>query len=244
MTVDFKSFIKNMFRNMGGEILERDDDYIWVRTDSGLDIYKIVTDRPVNEADVIAFHRATEQVNANKIILCIKGITTPTKDMAKTLNIDIIDRKSLAYIVGEYVISSIEKGTDIPGIDADENEENETVEEDLEDFDYDLDEEEELEDMDTIPIILEDASDSPEKVIKSRISREEALAIADKIIGPANATLKLVPYHLFDYSLRIIIEGDTMERSASGIIAVNGITGEYEIWREGYETETSNRYSD
>ncbi len=225
MVMTLKDLIKEILRYQGGEILEHDDDYIWVRSDGNILIYKLVEDKIVEEVDVIAFHQSMKQINGSKVIICAKGVKDSAIALAKKFQISIINQDELASIIGEYMIEKLTSGDEIS---FEEEEEQEEEEEEIE---------EESEDRDTIPIILEDTSDTPEKIIKMSFTKEDVLKEVRHTLKAPRAELQLIPYYLFDYSLRIVFEGDFKEQSVSGIIAINGITGKPEIWKEGYETE-------
>ncbi len=232
MSVNLKDLIKRFIMEKGGEIIEKDDDFIWVRMDGNLGIYYLEENDVVTGEHVVNFNRVTEQVMGEKAIFCLKGYDDLAKNVAQKLKIELIPREQLALFIGEYIIQLYEKGEEMPIL------EEEDVE--VEDIQYDEEEEEEEEENpDLIPIIIEEVDGGEEKIIKVNVTEEEAMKIAKLYGGGFNAELKLVPYFLFEFSLKLSIEGSPENKAVSGIIAINALTGAYEIWRTGFETAST-----
>ncbi len=229
MSVKLKDLIKKMLSSEEGVVVEeRDDEFIWVHSqDAGIGIFQIIEDHTVTEEDVVVFARNTEQIKGFKGLICIKNYDKSAEKAAEKLNIQLLSREKIAELIGEFIIRSYESGEDLHMF-----EEEDIEVEDIEFFD---EEEEVWEEEDVIPIIIEDVG-GEEKIIKINIDKERAITIARKKISVMDITLKLIPYFLFEYSLKVIIEGTMEERFSSGIIAIDGETGKYEIWKMGYET--------
>ncbi len=227
MSVKIRDLIKKMLEENGWVIDERGDEFIWARGEDGhLEIYLVVDDREVTGEDVMMFFRNTEQVSGEKAIICLRGYDKSAEMIAKNMKIHLIPRDSMAPLIGEYIISLIERGEKIPLFG----------EEDIEVENIEFEEEEEEENEDIIPIIIEDVDSGQEKMIKVNIPEDRALAIARQSIKPFKAELHLEPYYLFEFSLKVVTEGTMEEKPVSGIIAINAVTGSYEVWRTGYET--------
>ena len=229
MSVNLKDLIKKVIMERGGEIVDKDDDFIWARMDGNLGIYYIEEKEVVTGEHVVNFNRVTEQVMGEKAIFCLKGFDNLARNVANKLKIELIPRDQIALFIGEYILQLYEKGEELPMLE----------EEDVEVEDIQYDEEEEEENPDVIPIIIEDMDGGEEKIIKINVSEEEALKIAKIYGGGFSAELKLVPYFIFEYSLKLSIEGSPENKTVSGIIAINGLNGKHEIWKTGYETTST-----
>ncbi len=234
MSVKLRDLIKRMLVENGWVVDERGDEFIWGRAEDGhLEIFLVVEDHEVTGEDVMLFVRNTEQVHGEKAIICIKGYDRTAEAMASRLGVHLIPRDKIAPLIGEYVITLLERGEKLP-ILGEEDVEVEDIE--IEEWEEDTEEEE---NEDVIPIIIEDVGGGEEKIIKPIISEDKARAIARKYTMPLRVELHLVPYYLFEYSLKVVTEGTMEEKNASGIIAINALNGSYEVWKTGYET-TSN----
>ncbi len=229
MSVNLKELIRKIIEYHGGEIIDRDDEFIWAKIDGNTEIYYVEDREVVDGEHVFKFNRDTEQVNAIKAIICVKGYTEMAENTAKKLKIYLIPRDKLASWIGEYVLDIYEKGETLNLFDEEDIE--------VEGIYYDEDEEEEEEvDEDVIPIIIEDVEGGDEKIMKVNITKEKAISISKKHIFGVDAELVLVPHFIFEFSLKLSIENVNDEKVVSGIVAVNALNGQYNIWKVGYET--------
>lgn len=227
MVVDLRELLKKIFALKGVEILNREPyDYIWARDDEGLELIYLEDSQQVDGQYVLSFSRKTEQIHASKTIICLQDCSSDAYDMAKKLNIDLIDRKKFARVLGEFLIEIYEQGK--------LNEIEILGEEDIE-----VEEFETEQDEDTIPIFLEEVDEGgEEKIIKPMIMPEKAEEIARDYIHGFHQELVLLPYFLFEYSLELLIEGTMQTKSVKGVLAVNAVNGKHELWKRGYETTT------
>ena len=222
-----KDLLKMVLHDMGGKIEERDDEYIWVRVNGSLQLYCIANETVTREF-LFQFSRNTEQIKVTKAIFCMKGYKPDVTDMASNSDIELISREDIEKLIGKYLLQRLEHGEEVSILD----------EEDVSVEDFEVENEEE-QDMDTIPIIIEDIGGGEEKIIKITVSEDEALKIARRHLQGFDTELNLLPYYVFEYTLKIVVEGELEDRTISGIIALDGITGNYEIWKTGYETVSS-----
>ncbi len=224
--VDLRDLMRKIFELKGVEVLDREPyEYLWVKYEEGLELIYIEDKDVVDGNYVINFSRDTEQINAYKSIICLKGYTVDAKSMGEKLNIELLDRAEFARVLGEFIIELYEK--------------NKLMElELLEEEDVEV-EELETEDEDTIPIFLEEVSgEGEERIIKPSISSEEASAIARNYVRGFHQELILLPYFIFEYSLELLIEGTLNTKAVKGLLAINAINKRYELWKKGYETTT------
>jgi len=227
MHVHLKELIKMMIQDMGGEIVDRDDEFIWARLGGGqLEVYYLEDKEEVSGDHVIKFSRDTEQVKGEKAIFCIKGHDKLAQEIAKKMGIVLVSREQLASLIGEFILKLHERGDEIPILQ----------EEDVEVEDIEYEEVEELDDPDIIPIIIDDIESGEEKIIKLNISKNEAINIASAYVGVFKTQLNLKPYYIFEYSFKLIVEGTSDTKLMTGIIAMDAIQGKHEIWKTGFET--------
>ncbi len=227
MRVDIKELLKLILRDAGAEILDRNDEFIWAKTSDGLYLYHIEKNVPVDGDYIVHFNRLTEQVSGYKGIICLKGCKSDAMSIAERLGIELTPREEFARIVGEFIIKLAERGEEVPIIQ----------EEDVEVLD--VEEEDGDEESEVIPIFLEDIEESAEKIIKPLIPELKAMQLSRESVGGFKAELNLIPYYVFEFSLMLIIEGENEDKNVAGVIAINALTGEYEIWKTGYETVSS-----
>ncbi len=227
MIVDLRDLLRKIFELKGVEVLDREPyDYLWVRYEEGLELIYVEDKDVVDGNYVVSFSRDTEQINAYKSIICLKGYTSDAKNMAEKLNIELLDRNEFARVLGEFIIELYEK--------------NKLMELELlgeEDVEV---EELEAEDEDTIPIFLEEiAGEGEERIIKPTLSLEEASAIARNYVRGFHQELILLPYFIYEFSLELLIEGTLNTKPVKGLLAINAINKKHELWKKGYETTTS-----
>ncbi len=227
MKVDIKELLKLILRDAGAEILDRNDEFIWAKTPEGLYLYHIEKDTPVDGDYVVNFNRMTEQVSGYKGIICLRGCKSDAINIAEKLGIELTSKEEFARIVGEFIIKLAERGEEIPIIS----------EEDVEVIS--IEEEEEDEEEEVIPIFIEDVEESAEKIIRPLVPELKAIQLSRDYIGGFKAELTLIPYYVFEFSLMLMIEGENADKSAAGVIAINAVNGDYEIWKTGYETVSS-----
>lgn len=223
MLVNLKELVKKLFELNNIEILDREPaDFIWAKYEDSLELVYIEEEKVVDGDYVINFSRMTEEVHGNKTIICVKGYTDDAKGMAQKLGIELLNRGEFANLIGEFILEIYEKKRVIP----------------LELFQEDVEVEEmEEESEDIIPIFLEEISPGgEERIIKLQISEDQAAAIAKSYIHGFHQKLVLLPYYVFEYSLEVLIEGSIQTKSVKGIIAVNGVSKKFELWKEGFET--------
>ena len=225
MIVDLKDLLKMILRDAGAEILERDDEFIWAKASDGIYLYLIEDKTAVDGDYVVNFIRKTEQIKGYRGIICLKGYNSEATKIAERGGVELTSREEFASIIGEFIIKLQERGEEIPLI-SEEDVEVVNVEE----------EEEEDEESDVIPIFLEDAEESGEKIIKPLIPELKALQLSKNYVRGFKTELNLIPYYVFEYSLTLEIEGEAEEKNVAGLIAVNAVKNNYEIWKTGYET--------
>ncbi len=238
MSVDLKELLKRIIQDMGGEIVDRDDDFIWVRMGEGVfEVYYLADKEKVTGDHVIMFARNTEQVKGDKAIFCVKGYDDFAFNIAKKMNIVLIPREKLANLIGEFILKIYEQSAEIPLFDEDDIEVEDIVFDD--DEEEGSDEEDEY-DQDVIPIIIEDIEGGEEKIIRPNVlSEDDARVFCEDYLRVYHAQLQLKPYYIFEYSLKVILEGSAESRVISGIIAVDALDGHYEIWKAGFETTST-----
>ncbi|MCU0859753.1 MAG: hypothetical protein MUE55_04130 [Thermoplasmata archaeon] len=81
-----------------------------------------------------------------------------------------------------------------------------------------------------IPVIVESTTERAERIVKPNFTLEDMKHIARHEVQGYKFELELVPHYLFHYVLEI---GEGKQRA--GIVAVNGLTGQVETWRWGFE---------
>ena len=227
MVVDLVSLLKRIFELKGVEVLDREPyDFIWLKYKDGLEIIYIVDDREVDGDFIMNFARRTEQIKATKTIVCLKGCGWNAEKTAKKVGVDVLDRKEFSYVLGELILD-LHDAKMLENIQFFEEEDVEVEE---------MDEEIE-QDEDVIPIFLEEVGgEGEEKMIKPSISAEEAGALARNYLRGNRQEMVLLPYYVFEFSLEVVIEGSMQTKTVGGIIAVNALSREAEIWKKGYET--------
>ncbi|MCD6370727.1 MAG: hypothetical protein J7L63_04460 [Thermoplasmata archaeon] len=224
MLVNLKELLKKLFELNNIEILDREPtDFIWAKYEDFLELVYVEEEKVVDGDYVINFSRMTEEVHANKTIICVKGYTDDAKSMAHKMGIELLNRAEFANLIGEFILEIYEKKRIIPlELFQEEDIEVEEMEEESED---------------TIPIFLEEISpQGEERIIKLQISEDQAAAIAKGYVHGFHQKLVLLPYYVFEYSLEVLIEGSIQTKSAKGIIAVNGVSKKFELWKKGFET--------
>ena len=226
MSVNLKDLLKMILRDAGAEILDRDDEFIWAKSSDGLYLYHLEDGVIVDGDYVVNFIRRTEQIKGYKGIICLKGCKSDAMKVAEKGGVELTSKDEFARIIGEFIIKLHERGENIPLIG----------EEDVEVVDI---EEEEEEESEIIPIFLEDVEEGGEKIIKPLIPELKALQISRNYVRGFKAELNLVPYYVFEYSLMLEIEGEAEEKNVAGLIAINAVIENYEIWKTGYETISS-----
>ena len=226
MSVNLRDVIKKMLASYGLEIIDRDDDYIWIRKKDGLYLMNVEEENFVDGDYIVNFSRKTEQFHGNKGIVCLKGYDKNAESLAKKMGIELTSREEIAGYLGEYFLTLYEnkRFSEVPILG----------EEDVEVEDIEVEEEEE-EQEDVIPIFLEEVGDGEEKIIKIGITREDALKIARDYVNGFRVELKLIPYYIFEFSLELKVEGNLKNKMVKGIISINALDGKYEIWKTGYE---------
>ena len=224
MSVDLKDLLKMILRDAGAEILDRDDEFIWAKTTDGLYLYRIEDETTVDGDYVVNFIRRTEQIKGYRGIICLKGCKTEAMKIAEKGGVELTSKDEFARIIGEFIIKLHERGESIPLI-GEEDVEVVGVEDEVEE-----------EESEVIPIFLEDVEEGGEKIIKPLIPELKALQISRNYVKGFKSELNLLPYYVFEYSLLLEIEGEVEERSITGLIAVNAINKNYELWKTGYET--------
>ncbi len=227
MLVNLKELLKKLFELNDIEVLDREPyDFIWARYGDSLELVYVEEEKVVDGDYIINFSRMTEEVHANKTIICVMGYTDDAHTLAHKLGIELLSRVEFANLIGEFILEIYEKKRIIP---VEIFQENDIEVEELEE-----------ESEDVIPIFLEEVSaGGEERIIKLQISEDKAAAIAKKYVHGFHQKLVLLPYYVFEYSLEILMEGSIQTRSAKGIIAINGVNRKFEIWKRGFETTTS-----
>ncbi len=237
MVVDLIQLLKKIFELKGVEVLDREpEDLIWLKYDEGMElIYIEDRDRVTGDA-VLEFSRATEQVHANKVIICLKDCTYDAKTMAEKLGIELLTKAEFSHILGELILEIHEMGK------MDELHILEEGDVEVEGMDYGEEQvEEELDyaEEDTIPIFLEEVgSEGEEKIIKPTISADEASALARNYLHGQNQEMILLPHYVFEFSLEVIVEGSMDIRPVTGAIAIDALSKKHYLWKRGYETTT------
>ncbi len=236
MSVNLKDLLKRIIQDMGGEIVDRDDDYIWVKMGEGVfEVYYLVDREKVTGDHVIMFARNTEQVKGDKAIFCVKGYDDLALNTAKKMHIMLIPREKLASLIGNYILNVYEQVDEMPLFEEDDVEVEDIVFDDG-DEDEENDDEDEY-DQDVIPIIIEDVGEGEEKIIRPNIvSEEDARGFCEDFLYVYKVHLQLKPYYMFEFVLKVILEGSAESKAISGIIAVDALDGHYEIWKTGFET--------
>ena len=224
MLVNLRELLKTLLAKNGIEIINREpEDFIWARYQEGLELIYVEENEVVNGDYIINFARKTELIKANKTLICVKGCTDDAKNLAKRMNVELLDRGDFTSLIGEFIVEIYEKSKEIPL-------------EILQEEDIEVEEVEE-ESQDVIPIFLEEVSEEgEERIIKPTISEDEASAIAKGYVHGFDQKLILLPYFVFEYSLEILVEGKIETKNVKGVMAINGVNRKYEIWRRGYET--------
>lgn len=82
----------------------------------------------------------------------------------------------------------------------------------------------------SIPVIVESATEKSERIVKPNFSLEDVKYLARHEVQGYRYELELVPHFLFHYVLNT---EDGKQRA--GIVAVNALTSQVETWRWGFE---------
>lgn len=224
MLVNLREMFKRLLVLNNIEVEDREpSEFIWARYGDTLELIYVEEDNVVDGDYIINFSRMTEEIHGNKTLICVMGYTEDAISMARKLNIELLNRKEFANLIGEFILEIYEKKKIIP-VELFEEEDIEVEE---------LEEETE----DVIPIFLEEISgEGEERIIKLQIGEEEAAAIAKSYVHGFTRRLILLPYYVFEYSLELIIEGSIQTKRVKGVIAINGVNKKFEIWKKGFET--------
>ncbi len=230
MYKNLREFLRELFVRTGWEVMDREpEEFIWLKTDEGIELVYVEMEKTVDGDYIIQFCRNTEQLPGEKIIMCVRDVTRDAYTVAEKYGVVIYNRTATAKFIGDGIIELYEKGmlSALPIFDEDDIEVEKVEEEE---------ESEEIEE-DVIPIFLEDvATEGEERVIKPKITEEDAYKIARNYVRGSSMRMIYIPFYVFEYSVEVMIEGLRKYRLVTGVIAVNGLDSECEIWKHGYET--------
>lgn len=76
---------------------------------------------------------------------------------------------------------------------------------------------------------------SGEKIISPRITQEDVAELAKQSIRGFRYELELVPYYVYEYSCELVVEGGREEERKVGVIGVNALSQDYEVWKSAFE---------
>jgi hypothetical protein len=82
-----------------------------------------------------------------------------------------------------------------------------------------------------LPIMVEDG-EAPEKILKPVITLDQVKEISSKTTGGYKFELELVPYYFYEYFCILKVSGIESPDKRSGIVGVNGLTGDAQPWKE------------
>ncbi len=200
--------------------------------------------------DLRKFLKSSKKDRTNRrIYICAGDFPEDITKFAHQKDIQLWDKEKLEYELGKAMIADVIA----PKPDAGEVgstksffellEQKPTVESKPEEPSYDLGVS-----IPTVPIsdMGEDSTkkgsgeeDEEEyRIIKSRITQEEASKMAKKVMGGFRFDLELIPYYIYNYSCDINIGGRTPPQRNTGTIGINGLTNNMEEWPPIFETVT------
>ncbi len=89
----------------------------------------------------------------------------------------------------------------------------------------------------SLPVMVEDG-EAQEQILKPVLSLEQVKEISAKTTGGYKFELELVPYYFYEYFCIMKVSGIESPDKRSGIVAVNGLTGDAQPWKQMPEVVT------
>lgn len=74
-----------------------------------------------------------------------------------------------------------------------------------------------------------------EQILMPKMSLEDVTELAKYTIRGFKYELELVPYYIFEFACEVISDGRNAGEKRNGIICVNALSGEYELWKTRFE---------
>jgi hypothetical protein len=88
---------------------------------------------------------------------------------------------------------------------------------------------------DFTPSMETKVKDWGEQIMRPKLTLDDMTELAKYTIRGFRYELEVVPYYVFEYSCEIVIDGKAGGERKLGLIGVNALSGDYELWKTRFE---------